>query len=103
MHASDVWEDGKWGWEKNKRAKKGGRISANVFKERRPLREDIQFECNLGWQALCEFIDRDVIFRACAFIMRLEGHVFTDFLDDGGAEDVEAKTSVPRRIRAVVM
>lgn len=65
--------------------------------------KDIQFKRNFGWNALCEFIDGDIFFGACAFVMGLEGHVFTDFLDNGRTGERRWIHNVPRKKRNIAM
>lgn len=66
--------------------RKGEWISAGLVLE---SSVDVQFKRDFGWNALCEFINRDVFFGTRAFVVGLEGHVFANFFDDGGTE-VEA-------------
>lgn len=64
------------------------------------LETDVQFESDFWWKALGELVDRDIFFGTCAFVIGLEGHVFTDFFDDGGAAAVEASNDGPTLCQA---
>lgn len=74
-------------------------ISAAAYKEYRS--KDVQFERDFGRDAFREFVDRNVFFGTNAFVMCLEGHVFTDLFDDGGAGDVEASIDIPGKKRSI--